>query len=88
MLTDLEWNGDYAQPMKEGLITAAGSGQHATNSLFLICTRSDLSRNFSCPFGEIIQGLEDVRDSIRQSSDDDKEVWITECGVVLEPPRA
>lgn len=87
LLDDLEWNGDYAQPMREGLLAAAGSGQHATNSLFLICTNSDTSRNFSCPFGEVVYGLEDVGDSVRKAANKEEEIWITECGVVLEPPR-
>lgn len=88
LLDDLEWNGDYAQPMQEGLVTAAGTGQTATNSLFLLCTRSDISRNFSCPFGEIIQGLDEVKDAIRKASMNEEEIWISDCGVVLEPPRA
>ncbi|XP_018014480.1 uncharacterized protein LOC108671443 [Hyalella azteca] len=87
LLDDLEWNGDYSMPMREGLITAAGSGQQATNSLFLICTQSDESRNFSCPFGEIVQGLDDVKECISRAHHKEEEIWITECGVVLEPPR-
>jgi len=74
-------------PFSSGLLTAAGSGQHATNSLFLICTRGDPSRNFSCPFGEVVEGLDDIKDAIAKSAAEEEEIWITECGVVLEPPR-
>ncbi|KAF2364942.1 B-box-type zinc finger [Trinorchestia longiramus] len=87
LLDDLEWNGDYCMPMKEGLVTAAGSGQQATNSLFLMCTQNDEARNFSCPFGEIVTGLDAVRECISRSHHREEEIWITDCGVVLEPPR-
>ncbi|MCL4142851.1 UNVERIFIED_CONTAM: hypothetical protein GTU68_024055 [Idotea baltica] len=85
VIDDLEWNGDYAMPMKEGMITAAGSGQNATNSLFLICTETDLERNFSCPFGLVCEGIKVVRDAIQETAT--KQIWITDCGVLITPPK-
>lgn len=85
LFDDLEWNGDYAMPMKAGMVTAAGTGTAANNSLFLICAQSDPSRNFSCPFGLVYEGLKVVREAIQLTAT--KQVWITDCGVVIVPPR-
>ena len=85
VLDDLEWNGDYAQPMEPGMITAAGSGQQATNSLFLLCTEGDKTRNFSCPFGIVVTGLDYVKEAIRLSPT--KKTWISDCGILLQPPN-
>ena len=85
ILDDLEWNGDFAQPMESGMITAAGSGQQSTNSLFLLCTEGDQSRNFSCPFGRVVSGLDYIKEAIRISPV--KKIWISDCGVLLQPPK-
>ena len=82
LFSDLEWNGEFARPMEMGMITAAGSGQSSTNSLFLICTKSDESRNFSCPFGKITKGFEHIEKAIIAAQD--KQVWITNCGAMIE----
>ena len=82
IICDLEWNEDYARPMEAGMITAAGCGQSATNSLFLICTRDDCSRSFSCPFGRITKGFEHIQSAVNGFHD--KQIWITNCGALME----
>ncbi|XP_042888319.1 neurofilament medium polypeptide-like [Penaeus japonicus] len=85
LIEDLEFGGDYAQPMEAGMITAGGSGHRCFDSQFLICTEGDPNRSFACPFGVVTSGLSYLKEAVWLVVT--KEIWIEECGVLLDVPR-
>lgn len=85
LVEELEFGGDYAQPMEAGMITAGGSGHRCFDSQFLICTEGDPNRNFACPFGVVTSGLSYLKEAVWLVVT--KEIWIEECGVLLDMPR-
>ncbi|XP_037781769.1 LOW QUALITY PROTEIN: uncharacterized protein ZK546.14-like [Penaeus monodon] len=85
LVEELEFGGDYAQPMEAGMITAGGSGHRCFDSQFLICTEGDPNRSFACPFGVVTSGLSYLKEAVWLVVT--KEIWIEECGVLLDVPR-
>ncbi|XP_068215123.1 titin homolog [Palaemon carinicauda] len=85
LIDDLEYQGKYAMPMEMGLITSATGGNRAMDSQFYICTEEDLNRQFACPFGRVIVGLPILKEAVWISVT--TQVYIQDCGVVLDWPR-
>ncbi|KAK7067652.1 hypothetical protein SK128_020445 [Halocaridina rubra] len=84
LIDNLEFQGKYSMPMEMGMVTAA-SGIRALDSQFYICTEEDLSRQFGCPFGRVTVGLPVLKEAVWLSGT--TQVWIQDCGVMLDCPR-
>ncbi|XP_071536321.1 uncharacterized protein [Panulirus ornatus] len=81
VLGGLEWGGDHAHPKREGLVVAASGGKAEYDGCFDICTRDNPAKRFSCPFGQVVSGLQVVREAIRHHPV--AHVTIADLGVVL-----
>lgn len=85
LIDDLEYQGKYSMPMEMGLVTSATSGNRALDSQFYICTEEDLNRQFACPFGRVTLGLPVLKEAVWLVVT--QQVYIQDCGVVLDCPR-
>ncbi|KAK4322592.1 hypothetical protein Pmani_006670 [Petrolisthes manimaculis] len=84
IFTDLEWGSNYVKPVKEGILMTFEPGRGAATSMttsFGICTREQPGGVCTCPFGEVVSGLEVVKAAV--THDPVTEVIITHCGLVL-----
>ncbi|XP_063883357.1 uncharacterized protein LOC135112661 [Scylla paramamosain] len=85
LLDDLESEEGYSMPMEAGMITAGGPNRKEVGAQFFICTEDDFDRRFACPFGRVVSGLPIVKETVWLVMT--KEVYIRECGVVVEAAR-
>lgn len=60
VMAGLEWGGQHAGPVRKGLIGGGGGGFHESDALFNICLQDKPHGKMSCPFGEVVSGLEVV----------------------------
>lgn len=79
LLVNLEWGDQYTKEPRKGLLIPLSKfiDQHG----FGICTRGQIGATFSCPFGEVVSGMEVVTVAVQH--DPVQEVTITHCGLVL-----
>ncbi|KAK8729903.1 hypothetical protein OTU49_008381, partial [Cherax quadricarinatus] len=77
----LEWGGEYAHPKTGGLLVASSGGKPEYDACFDICTRSHPVKRFSCPFGEVVDGLQVVLEATRHHPVTG--VTIIDAGVIL-----
>ncbi|XP_069156258.1 uncharacterized protein [Procambarus clarkii] len=54
----LEWGGEYSRAKRTGLVVSSSGGKSEYDACFDICTRSNSAKRFSCPFGEVVAGLQ------------------------------
>lgn len=85
LLDDLEFQEGYSMPMEAGTVTAGAPCKKEQDSQFFICTEDDLNRNFACPFGRVVSGLYVMKEAVWLVVT--RQMWIRECGVVLDVPR-
>lgn len=85
LLDDLETEEGYSTPMEAGMVTAAGPNRKEVDSQFFICTEDDFDRRFACPFGRVVSGLPVMKEAVWLVMT--KEIYIRDCGVVVEAPR-
>ncbi|KAG0715714.1 Peptidyl-prolyl cis-trans isomerase F, mitochondrial [Chionoecetes opilio] len=85
LLDDLESQEGYSMPMEAGMVTAGGPNRKDQDSQFFICTEDDYDRRFACPFGRVVSGLPAMKEAVWLVMT--KEIYIRDCGVVVEAPR-
>nr|XP_045594689.1 uncharacterized protein LOC123755844 isoform X2 [Procambarus clarkii] len=78
LMDNLEWDGKYRQLQKAGQLIASGGGQAQTDGSFGICTKDNLFKTFSCPFGMVVSGMDVVREAVNHAGD----VVVSEVGAV------
>nr|XP_045594687.1 mucin-5AC-like isoform X2 [Procambarus clarkii] len=78
LMDNLEWDGEYRQLQKAGQLIASGGGQAEKDGSFGICTKDNLFKTFSCPFGMVVSGLDVVREAVNHVGD----VVVSEVGAV------
>ncbi|KAK8729912.1 hypothetical protein OTU49_008383 [Cherax quadricarinatus] len=81
VMDNLEWEGKYKGRQRKGLVVGAGSGRPDRDSCFDICTIENCSRDFACPFGEVVAGWEAVLAAVNHKPV--REVTMQEVGVVV-----
>ncbi|CAL4067464.1 unnamed protein product, partial [Meganyctiphanes norvegica] len=81
LLDNLEWKGEHSKDQIEGMVVAAGGGKAEWGGAFHICTRVDPSYKFSCPFGEVVQGLDVVKEVV--TYEPVSQVKISDTGVII-----
>lgn len=79
LMSDLEWGGIYAGPVKEGLVMGSYYGPDTFG--FGICTRGQSGGTFQCPFGEVVSGMDVVQAVMRHEPI--HMVSISDCGMVI-----
>ncbi|KAG7168843.1 Peptidyl-prolyl cis-trans isomerase CPR1-like [Homarus americanus] len=82
LMNGLEWDGVYAGERRAGLVVASSGGKVHYDSQFGICTSANASGRVRCPFGEVVSGLDVVRESA--SYIPINQVGISGCGLVLQ----
>nr|XP_045597131.1 uncharacterized protein LOC123757498 isoform X2 [Procambarus clarkii] len=85
LLEDLESQEGYSMSMEAGMVTAGTPCRREQDSQFFICTEDDPDRNFACPFGRVVSGLYVMKEAVWLVVT--KQVWIRDCGVVLDVPK-
>lgn len=81
VMDNLEWDGKFKRPQQVGLVVGAGSGRPDRDSCFDICTIENPTRNFACPFGEVVKGMDVVLAAVDHKPV--REVVMEEVGVVI-----
>lgn len=85
LLDDLESEEGYSMPMEAGMVTAGAPNRKQLDSQFFICTEDDYDRRFACPFGRVVSGLPVMKEAVWLVVT--KEVYVRDCGVVIEVPK-
>lgn len=81
VMEGLEWGGQYAGPVRMGLVGGGGGGCHESDALFNICLQDKPRGKMSCPFGEVVSGLSVVRGAANHHPL--SEVTISAAGLAL-----
>ncbi|XP_042232989.1 peptidyl-prolyl cis-trans isomerase E-like [Homarus americanus] len=76
------WDGVYSEERRAGLVVASSGGKVHYASHFGICTSANASGLVRYPFGEVVSGLDVVRESA--SYIPINQVEISGCGLVLQ----
>lgn len=63
LMGGLEWSGEHSAVKREGMVVSACGGRNDYDGCFDICTRGNPNKKFSCPFGEVVAGLEVVKEA-------------------------
>ncbi|KAK8721309.1 hypothetical protein OTU49_012845 [Cherax quadricarinatus] len=85
LVDDLENHEGYSMTMEAGMVTAGSPCRREQDSQFFICTEDDPHRNFTCPFGRVVSGLYVMKEAVWLVVT--KQVWIKDCGLVLDIPK-
>ncbi|CAL4062403.1 unnamed protein product [Meganyctiphanes norvegica] len=81
LMEDLEWGDQWQLTQEEGMIVGAGNGRAERNTCFDICTIGNPLKEFACPFGRVISGLDVVKRAIHHNPV--RQVTISECGFLV-----
>lgn len=81
LMEDLEWRGEYIGPAREGTVGGSRGRQAKYNSCFCISSRDNPIGQYYCPFGQVVTGLDVVRQAIEY--DPISQVAIMDCGLVV-----
>ncbi|KAK7083187.1 hypothetical protein SK128_013132 [Halocaridina rubra] len=81
IMENLEWDGEYAGKSYEGLVVGTSGGRSDMDALFSIYTKVKSRATCFCPFGEVVSGLDVVKQALMH--DPVSDVSIKGCGIVI-----
>lgn len=81
LMENLEWDGEYAEKSTEGLVVGTSGGKSEMDALFSIYTKVTNKASCFCPFGEVVSGLDIVRQAAEYNPV--TAVFVNRCGIVI-----